>query len=545
MSAHDARNDGVTPFRRQGQYHSTSRSRSRSPEYIRGKRDHSDVALDKLSSVPRNANIPSRDVRSRGRSRSRSLGNGGRQRSHTPVRRPPRDMSRRRSKHSRRVKTLPRFEDFTGSTSEFVDFKLKTLNTQGGAEFKFFHSHKDEEWFQHRYNPVVISKTTCARDSGALARGETFLTRLLAGEIDTDRDMIEPASVTPKETDDDQFVDLCLFARTISPKLRKEDLEAHFSSLDGFVCIMLSEPSRKRDFNRVAWIQFESQECCVNAMEQLAGKKIAGWFAVELERNQGASKKHVRHISKQSLEEERVVRDFSQALSLIKNIEERGINSSLGSFTESVLDSYEFTLQKLNICIAYLREVHLCCYYCGKQYRDMDELTSRCHGVHLRSREDTSSVWTSDAHASDPTLKDCDEFVARMLSNAHIIKSSAEVEDALLADFWALNVFKLEENKFSCGICSKLFMNAAFVKKHLRKKHSPELQEHLEKSEDYLYLLAYVNDDSRPTTLPKKSKAKSQSDSRRTSLNYQDFDSVGKVIPPETKSNPVAIDYGF
>lgn len=45
-----------------------------------------------------------------------------------------------------------------------------------------------------------------------------------------------------------------------------------------------------------------------------------------------------------------------------------------------------------------------------------------------------------------------------------------------LDEFYASKIFQLEEAKFRCELCCKLFRGAEFVKKHLHNKHPTEVE---------------------------------------------------------------------
>ncbi len=65
-----------------------------------------------------------------------------------------------------------------------------------------------------------------------------------------------------------------LYLKQIPVKISRWDLLSIVRNTDGFVSLSMSEPLKTQDFERYAWVSFDSEENCLKAKEKLEGVKI-------------------------------------------------------------------------------------------------------------------------------------------------------------------------------------------------------------------------------------------------------------------------------
>jgi len=63
-----------------------------------------------------------------------------------------------------------------------------------------------------------------------------------------------------------------------------------------------------------------------------------------------------------------------------------------------------------------------------------------------------------------------------------------------LEEFYSKEVYREEENRFGCGLCSKMFRGTLFVQKHIQNKHEAQLDKAKEKGIIIQYQKNYEND---------------------------------------------------
>ena len=148
-----------------------------------------------------------------------------------------------------------------------------------------------------------------------------------------------------------------------------------------------------------------------------------------------------------------------------------------------VLDPEAGEAARLDVLIAYLREVHLFCYYNWTQYESVAELAATCP-VYYRDRPpapvqpgEGSVPLPSLVTQADPrgdawaqTLDFNANVRAMRAFNAGARLGRAEAERAVAA-LQARNCQPDGEGRFRCVECKKVFLTPEFVGKHLHNKH--------------------------------------------------------------------------
>ena len=136
----------------------------------------------------------------------------------------------------------------------------------------------------------------------------------------------------------------------------------------------------------------------------------------------------------------------------------------------------------LDRLIVYMRQIHLFCFYCGEEYDDEDELFKRCAHKHIigKKKEEFTTeenikldVW---ANSLDIKIKQRIEHS----DNPDIYTGKQRIENKL-EKFYQTHINKIDDEKFRCTICGKLFCGENFVRKHIGLKHSDSIKQMREK----------------------------------------------------------------
>jgi hypothetical protein len=126
------------------------------------------------------------------------------------------------------------------------------------------------------------------------------------------------------------------------------------------------------------------------------------------------------------------------------------------------------------LTILYLRKVHFFCFYCGIQAELPEELLRRCGSLHIRK----TNCMKSQQFSNDWMEKHEGRILAILNQNPHLAAlQPAQNAASLLNEQVSKLICKIEEAKFRCSLCSKLFKGPEFVDKHIHLKHPERIEE--------------------------------------------------------------------
>ena len=152
----------------------------------------------------------------------------------------------------------------------------------------------------------------------------------------------------------------------------------------------------------------------------------------------------------------------------------------------------------LEVVAAYLRRVHYFDITSSKQYKIWDILTGKGlpdsrAGVHM-SVEKLSNFLNSSTSGESIANNQGDDVIQEMRSKEELVKKTWASENCVLAEDG-------QRARCSFRYCAKLFKSAAFLEKHLFKKHATELKREQLKIHDE-YIMAEWEKDEERSCLP-------------------------------------------
>ncbi|KAJ1972356.1 hypothetical protein H4R35_004723 [Dimargaris xerosporica] len=366
----------------------------------------------------------------------------------------------------------------------------------------FFSVHKDDDWFRERYEPTAHTRLLTRLKQQKIMRYQAFAEALTSGQLD-DLDLDAPLDLAEggEGLEVDTSVEtFALVIRSIPPSITREQLEQLCSAVPGYEYVGLAEPNPMKKFHRFGWVKFVPGTDMDQALHALDSAKIDE-FQFHFGRHTRVATRRVAadvfgnpdHMVQdidrtrrliQLLDDEmnqlEVATDVPHHDTVFKGqalVDERvalamdsepevGNSGALSSRTKKVLD----------LQIMYLRRVHCYCYYCAAECECPEGLQRKCGpDLHYRPRpvSDKSPQRGSGAHRprlgywqerldgrlDPPTGRDLERMGGKNLDDEFEATAVQHIE-------------KVEEGKYRCRLCSKLFKGENFVVKHIRNKHS-------------------------------------------------------------------------
>jgi len=189
--------------------------------------------------------------------------------------------------------------------------------------------------------------------------------------------------------------------------------------------------------------------------------------------------------------EKRISVDLSNVNSLIRLLDSEKEISPSADLLPTLPDK-----ETLDRGITYLRRVHFFCYYCGEEFEDEDELVGKCGIVHLRGRKIENSSSNSTTNLTVQTTFENDNRIRSRINkpNNPDVYTGKQLIQQSKKEFFQKQIVKIEENKYRCSLCSKLFRGPAYVEKHLNLKHISEIEKIEVEALEEQFFLNYLND---------------------------------------------------
>lgn len=266
----------------------------------------------------------------------------------------------------------------------------------------FYETHKHESWFKEKYDPEQIYFWKQDRYKTANSLAQKFIEEFV-DEVDNKK--ASTLCFDEKEghdyqrlisLDNDEVAKAPLFGfdanaktlylKQIPVRVGRLELLNEVKNSKGFASFSMSDPLKAQDFERYAWVSYETEEDCAKARDQLDGLKIKDFKLYPI-RSQ-TQRKPIRITPPLP---DNIDNDFKLCKQLIQKVfdVEKGIPSSL---TDKLLEFANLleSPQKLDLLLLYLRRVHAFCFYCGEEYEDERMLSAKCGPQHIRAAQKLS-----------------------------------------------------------------------------------------------------------------------------------------------------------
>ena len=200
--------------------------------------------------------------------------------------------------------------------------------------------HKDQGWFKDRYSNLSEYKQVRLENTkrGKLPTVETYLKELASGVWDDINYEASHALETQKlpngisvwgpgqpQASDPDVIEIAhpenqLFIKTVHSNQTRSALEATFKNVPGYQYLALSDPSPKKQYARVGWIQFAASTDMEHALKVL-NKVTIGGFQLNMVRNTEPFIGRARYTPSLSCTLDRMKHDCDQAKQMAIRLE--------------------------------------------------------------------------------------------------------------------------------------------------------------------------------------------------------------------------------
>ncbi|KAJ3106741.1 hypothetical protein HDU97_005667 [Phlyctochytrium planicorne] len=323
-----------------------------------------------------------------------------------------------------------------------------------------------------------------------------------------------------------------LFIKSIPPNIKRQQVVDLCKDTEGYAGLVFADPRSDKKFHRLGWVVFNEGANLEKALEELNNKKVDE-FTLSLSLN-ASQPCRSRLLPIGFSHPDRLERDLENARRLVKALDqEAGINNIEGGAADVIearlndlvfkkeafqepfreddkMDeedgNHAMTLDKpvteasikkiklqLDLYIEYLRRIHSYDFYSGIEAEGPEDFFRRAW-INLRKPVPAGTNPVLEPVPSKPHLKsDYQRFSERLDSRVALRtlilspgswggeelekiggkNPEVEIDNVLAKD----HVAKIEDEKFRCKDCSKLFRGEEFVKKHIRSKHADVVAE--------------------------------------------------------------------
>ncbi|KAJ1653516.1 hypothetical protein IWQ61_006372 [Dispira simplex] len=381
----------------------------------------------------------------------------------------------------------------------------------------FFTTHKDDDWFRERYHPDRRREHALFVKPYKLRAYQTFTEELRQGALDSlcldeaPRGAGDYAGAKISSGDEgnsvhpyqDQPNDTCmLFIRTIPPSISRKQVEELCATAEGFQHVTLGEPNPAKKFHRFGWVKFAKGTNMTKAMATLDQTKLDE-FQFHFGYHRANNTTRSRYAPEMCNSLERLKKDLDQCQRLVSHFDQEtndspleepvsGDDAMVGSTVElygnhlisehlggrdgphpdqSEADAVAQAKLALDLRMIYLRRVHLYCYYCGVECDDLEDLLRRCGEQHSR-RQPSGTIQRTQGSVN--WLANLDDRVTNRLEplgERELLSQGGKSIDKEVEGQAQEHIERIEEGKYRCKLCNKLFKGETYVVKHIRNKH--------------------------------------------------------------------------
>ncbi|GJQ15591.1 hypothetical protein GpartN1_g7382.t1 [Galdieria partita] len=288
--------------------------------------------------------------------------------------------------------------------------------------------------------------------------------------------------------------------------------------------LKLSEVKPEKDLERFGWAYYESVEEATSIMEYWNGQKVwkpsqdqiekseEDYYVLDMRFNHEHRKKYDKRRNTPVVLPElfqsarRLEHDAKQIVAVMRHLDNLRNISHLNPFTDEMLDGLS-TERRIDICSFYMRFVHGYCYYSGVECLDPDDdplpptplrpakkdnnnnASEQQKGDVLETNRKTGAEWRVDEPANAILQRNYDHPKGTVSVDSEALREERVAE-------WLEENTKYEgQGRYRCSLPPfKLFQGKEYVHKHLRTKHTEEMQKVIEKADKEQFIENYLND---------------------------------------------------
>ena len=255
----------------------------------------------------------------------------------------------------------------------------------------FFDAHKHEEWMVHQYGYSASNTQLTQRQLHKQQQRQHWITDAHTTSAHHLHLLDDLSSAPPSSSSSSAYIDNTVVIPPFPTRVNRSALLSFVSSLPGYRLLSIAASTGKNQGSRIAFLVLSSSSACIGAVEACKGQRVDNWEV----RMRGS----VREVSRRDVtalvrESSKVQDHVKRAQALITRLDEE---SGLPPLTLPTVEGEgrDADMGRLNVRLSYLRWVHSYCFYCAREYRDMEALVNACGMTHRR-RSDSSGSGLSD-----------------------------------------------------------------------------------------------------------------------------------------------------
>lgn len=338
-----------------------------------------------------------------------------------------------------------------------------------------------------------------------------------------------------------------LFIPTLPKFIKRQEIYKILIEMKGFVYFLLSDPIKSQGNSRFCIIKYNNEENQINALEKFKDVSIGNYKLYPTK-----SKNDIRKIKMSIINydcscengtfdcisnvncnsnilnqhidlayrliflflkqrEMNFSNDFDEEsdgkeeekegeekkVLIIKNIHcifKRLSEKSEQNQYDNINDSIN-KISFLDLMIVFLRKVFNFCFYCGIEYENEKQLVTKCGISHIRSNKTNTNTNTNTTDIKSTNLISVTNklisYIEKHSSSSFSLDYDSELSNRR-NDYLKNNIQELEEDKFKCKLCPKMFKGYQFINNHVLNKHSDEIYEVVEKPVSYYISKLYM-----------------------------------------------------
>ncbi|GJD06500.1 Serrate RNA effector molecule [Galdieria sulphuraria] len=287
--------------------------------------------------------------------------------------------------------------------------------------------------------------------------------------------------------------------------------------------LKLSEVKPEKNLERFGWAYYESVDEASRVMEYWNGQKL--WkpnqeqedksedncYVLDMRFNHEPRKKYDKRRNTPVILPElfqsarRLEHDAKQIVFVMRHLDYLRDISQLNPLTDEMLNGLS-TERRIDVCSFYLRFVHGYCYYSGVECVDPDDDPLPPAPLRPPKKDNNMSEYQKGGDVLESNRKTgaewrVDEPVNAILQRNYdhpkgtVSIDSESLREERIAEWLEENTKYEGQGRYRCSLPPfKLFQGKEYVHKHLRTKHTEEMQKVIEKADKEQFIENYLND---------------------------------------------------
>eukprot|EP00922_Rhytidocystis_sp_ex-Travisia-forbesii_P044017 GHVS01065624.1.p1 GENE.GHVS01065624.1~~GHVS01065624.1.p1 ORF type:complete len:669 (+),score=81.48 GHVS01065624.1:79-2007(+) len=316
-----------------------------------------------------------------------------------------------------------------------------------------------------------------------------------------------------------------LVIENIPTRISKWQIADKVKDIAGYAGVLMSDPRAQDELCRTSWVLFDSIEARDAAEEHLLPltdplevddfklcfegaclpENCKSRVTPACSCSNEVMASHLQ-LTRQLIETFDSAWSVNEKESTNGSMDVENVETEIPSWLDTIGENHTLA-ECLDMQLVYLRRVHNICFYSGKRCVDEMQLWSLCGSLYVRPNATEDAISASCQSADDKQwLQKLEEIAAEMLEHTHTatVTEQAQLIDMKWNAYCEEHTLKVDEDRYRCDICRKLFKGTDFVAKHLKAKHLPAYNEVVDKVATSIIPQNYRNDIHKLVIFPSK-----------------------------------------